>query len=305
MTHVVEEISVSREAVWVSGFGGAARIDPASNKIIWEFPEDTNVVPASVTVGSTAIWIQVDEQEPNWGEGHLYRIDPMTNGVEARIPLGMSASLVGETQEGVWYTWRTDSGDYRLGRIDALTNRIAAEIPIRSPNAAVIAEGAVWVVGGRDSRHLQRVDTRTDTVVSSLTVDAWTADHIAVSEQTQTACVWVAGGGSTRSAKAYCIDPIANRVISEVALPMDSVDGIVASGNRAYVFGRDSWGSLVTVLDESTDAVARTVRVGPSRASQVVRNTVAAILCWIVGIAAFFLLRRLAHARIVRRSQGV
>jgi branched-chain amino acid transport system substrate-binding protein len=102
-----------------------------------------------MAVGAGSVWaIGVDNR--------IYRIDPTTSRIVARIPVEAQVSTLAAGTEGVWFlNW----SDNKVTRIDLATNRVAEEIPIETPSDSGIAVGggAVWVTSPDDGR-LWRID---------------------------------------------------------------------------------------------------------------------------------------------------
>jgi YVTN family beta-propeller protein len=86
------------------------------------------------------VWVADD------GRGEVVRLDPATNEVVARIPVGDGpADLVFEGSS-VWVINHRDRG---LVRIDMQTNtaRLVATIPGGAPERMVLAAGHLWITG--------------------------------------------------------------------------------------------------------------------------------------------------------------
>jgi DNA-binding beta-propeller fold protein YncE len=119
--------------------------------------------PTQVAVGAGGVWVGV------WATGKLVRIDPASNRVVARIPVGRpqeSPIAIAVADRAVWVV---DFGDARVLRIDPVTNRVVARIPVRGGAGGIgVGAGAVWVTSGEggDQRHgwVQRLDPRRNQV---------------------------------------------------------------------------------------------------------------------------------------------
>jgi YVTN family beta-propeller protein len=80
-------------------------------------------------------------------ENVVLRIDPRDNRVVARIPVGRGSSGVAADAGSVWVANEVDG---TVSRIDPRTNRVVETIPVGgSPHDIVVAEGRVWVARGR------------------------------------------------------------------------------------------------------------------------------------------------------------
>jgi streptogramin lyase len=123
--------------------------------------------PTQVTVAAGAVWVG------GWGTGKLVRVDPATNRVAARIPVGRpqeSPIAIAATARAVWVV---DFGDAQVLRVDPATNRVVARIPVRGGAGGIGAgAGAVWVTSGEggDQRHgwVQRIDPTRNRVVATI-----------------------------------------------------------------------------------------------------------------------------------------
>jgi hypothetical protein len=161
------DIAAGAGAVWVATGAGAsdpitttavARVDPRSLRVtatanLSRTPSRYGPVASEgfplLAVGAGAVWaIGVDNR--------IYRIDPASGHVVARIKVDARVHTLAAGAEGVWFlNW----SDTTVTRIDPATNRIAERIPIRSDGLAGIAVGggSVWVTSPGDGR-LWRID---------------------------------------------------------------------------------------------------------------------------------------------------
>ena len=144
--------------------------------------------PTQVTVAAGAVWVG------GWGTGRLVRVDPATNRVAARIPVGRpqeSPIAIAATARAVWVV---DFGDAQVLRVDPATNRVVARIPVRGGAGGIAAgAGAVWVTSGEggDQRHgwVQRIDPTRNRVVATISVPSGMLWDIAIDGPS--ASVWV------------------------------------------------------------------------------------------------------------------
>jgi hypothetical protein len=128
-----------------------------------------------LAVGADSIWTY------SWGDGTVSRIDPESNTVVARIPVGdpkaFASIAVGE--RSAWVAIQTGPGTSDLLRIDVDTNRIDARREIPAGNVAV-GLGSVWVAGNTAGSRstdypysgiLVRIDPETLETVSTYRID--------------------------------------------------------------------------------------------------------------------------------------
>jgi virginiamycin B lyase len=125
--------------------------------------------PTQVTVAGGAVWVG------GWDSGRLVRVDPATNRVVARIPVGrpqQSPIAIAATPQAVWVV---DFGDARVLRVDLASNRVVARIPVRGGAGGIAAgAGGVWVTSGEggDQQHgwVQRIDPSRNRIVATTAV---------------------------------------------------------------------------------------------------------------------------------------
>ncbi len=130
------------------------RVDPASGEVLATIPVPGNAT--GVAVGGGAVWV-VSTLEPIT----IYRIDPTTKRVAARIDTGHTASGVLVYREP--YLWAANKDGY-LTRIDS-RNNLARLFEVGSPEwPALVAEGnAIWISAPLDNI-VARFDPATGTV---------------------------------------------------------------------------------------------------------------------------------------------
>jgi len=118
------------------------RVDPAGDEVLDTISLPGNV--AGVATGGGAVWV-VSNLEPIT----IYRIDPTTKRVAARIDTGHTASGALVYQEP--YLWVANQDGY-LTRIDARTNGVTL-FEVGSPEwPALVAEGnAIWISAPLDN----------------------------------------------------------------------------------------------------------------------------------------------------------
>jgi YVTN family beta-propeller protein len=136
------------------------RIDPGSNRVAATVELAAGgrapTIVGAPAVGEGAVWLPTAVGEA--GPADLLRINPRTNSVVARIPIGTSAARVGFAGGSVWVT---DPRDNTLTRIDARTNAVVG-VPIRTGGGStgvVGAYGALWVTNNRDGT-VARIDLK-------------------------------------------------------------------------------------------------------------------------------------------------
>jgi len=141
-------------SLWVAGGDHVSRIDPVGNRVEATIPFGMGaghaaVGPSGLAFGAGAVWV------PMAVPGAVWRIDPASNRVVARISLGgplREAISVSATRGAVWVASRGEGERGVLLRVDPARQRVVAEIPLDGvPTAVAAGPTAAWVVtaGGR------------------------------------------------------------------------------------------------------------------------------------------------------------
>ncbi len=207
-------IAAGPDAVWAARCE-VFRVDPRSNQVVATVlgtGQSAATCLRSVAVGAGMVWGVVPEVG-------LVRIDPATNRVAARVPVGAVGASVAVTAAGVWAVCCPGEPgepadpltvDGTLIRIDPATDRVLQRIHLGGqPTAVAAGPSGVWVVGvGR----LWRVDPVTGRVVTTTRVaeDLQAGGRVVVDR----GAVWVAasaGGVLLR------VDPRTGRVVARLA----------------------------------------------------------------------------------------
>lgn len=142
-------------AVWaLDSANSIARIDLTTNQVVatvtLDLPAGGGII--SPPVGTPdAVWVMAflgGEEAAGGGNGVLFRIDPTTNSVVARIDLEMaSAFAVGDGS--VWVVSAYAPDGTSLTRIDAGTDQPAAQIDVEGQwTPFVVGAGRLWLMGG-------------------------------------------------------------------------------------------------------------------------------------------------------------
>jgi len=141
-------------SLWVAGGDHVSRIDPVGNRVEATIPFGMGpghaaVGPSGLAFGAGAVWV------PMAVPGAVWRIDPASNRVVARISLGgplREAISVSATRGAVWVASRGEGERGVLLRVDPARQRVVAEIPLDGvPTAVAASPAAAWVAtaGGR------------------------------------------------------------------------------------------------------------------------------------------------------------
>jgi len=187
------------------------------------------------------------------GTGTVYRVDPQTNRVVAKVTFpGQAASAIASTGGSVW-VGRCKFGDTGVVRIDPATNAVAMTIEGPSACGVAIDADAVWVT---DTTHdsVWRISSRTNTVVAKIPLGAGSFPQAIA---TGFGAVWIANSANGTVAR---IDPATNAVVATVRAgatpPSGSHAGIesITAGGGAVWIGNDVDDKLYRI-DPATNAV--------------------------------------------------
>jgi hypothetical protein len=160
-------VGVGYGAVWVTGRGALARIDPASNRVVATIPMPLAGQFPSIAFGEGAVWVTSGQSR-----GIVYRVDPATNRVTATIPVPGGAFEIVVAAGTVWVSPYDPSqppspGAGEVVRLDARTNRLRS--PVEVPGEPLILRyglDAIWVTSGDE--HVYRIDPRSGAVAGPL-----------------------------------------------------------------------------------------------------------------------------------------
>jgi YVTN family beta-propeller protein len=162
---------VGEGSVWAGG-RSINRVKP--NGVVIDTISDPYLA-VSIAFGYGSVWIRNAQFEPGGG---VWRVDPATNRVTAKVPLSFYPFGLAVGEGGVW---TAHSETDRLVRIDPATNRVAARIAVGdAPLDVAVGFGSVWVANFADGT-VSRVDPRRGKVVATIEVGL-TPEHLAVGE---------------------------------------------------------------------------------------------------------------------------
>ena len=167
-------------SMWVSTGNGQStdlvRIDLGTNAItdVIHLGNPVMGTAGELAISPDAVWV------PKFYENEIDRIDPSTDSIVARIPVGTSP--VG-TLYAFGSVWVANSHGGSISRIDPGTNTVVATIPAGYPGSMeagpwqlAATSDAVWVDNGRPfffpapktKVFIQRIDPQANTVTTSL-----------------------------------------------------------------------------------------------------------------------------------------
>jgi DNA-binding SARP family transcriptional activator/DNA-binding beta-propeller fold protein YncE len=162
-------------SVWATSFdtNTVSRIDPATNRITARI-RTKGLAPMGIAVTpGGAVWVANHHGEPGGpgdSTGSVVRIDPRTDSVVAKIPLGAKDFCCGPDNmvAAAGDVWLDIPNKSLVVRIDARKDKVAARIPVAAGCGQLAAgAGSVWVAEGC-SNQIIRIDPRTNKIVARI-----------------------------------------------------------------------------------------------------------------------------------------
>jgi streptogramin lyase len=167
-----DALAMDNNTLWVGSRqqGTVMRVDPGSNKVVAtiqvfdasKLPGGPDVsVVSSVAAGNGQVWAADPVGRA------VARIDPETNTVAERVPVGIMAgalSLLGNT------LWVGSAADGKVARLDLSTKKVLASIDAPLVRGILATDSAVWF-GTVAPGVVWRVDPATNAVVGKLTLE--------------------------------------------------------------------------------------------------------------------------------------
>jgi predicted Ser/Thr protein kinase len=152
-------VATGTSGIWVIAPNRTvARLDVTRGRLIEPFsiapPRDEreDSYLSAIAVGAGGVWVVGDPVDPG-----LWRINPATDRVVARIALPFAPTDVAAGEGAVWVT--SELAD-RLERIDPSSNKVTTTIAVaRGARAVAVGAGSVWVGDELDDA-VTRVDPR-------------------------------------------------------------------------------------------------------------------------------------------------
>jgi serine/threonine-protein kinase len=235
---------------------GLVRIDPATNKItnIISIPSATDF-----TVGGGFLWVAA--------AGSLEKVNQDSNLVVGHIPIRHGFEGVGFTPFskdvvfGGGRVWDIGAppGPIDLTNpavvyeVDPSTNQVVRQLDIPSPNHLAFHDGALWVASA-GTGNVFKVDPGSSRILETASVETTQKSANAIVAGDEGVWVVEAVPGS-----ATHIDHVTGEVEATVDIP--NADGVALGGGFAWI--TNSTDGLVTQVNPATDAIVKTVRVGP------------------------------------------
>jgi streptogramin lyase len=250
----VVDVAVGGGAVWGlgrdPGIGPAVfRIDPVRREVAATIPLGCGrCFPTQLVASDGAVWLTASMDYPDSGE--IFRIDPATNQVSARLSLpGDPRDLVvGEGSLWVYSLTHFAGGGVSGGtiyRVDPETAQVSAtllpgEVPpasgINTPPVLALGHGFVWTSrhgGGRFDFGGTRVDiVRIDPQTNRVVGEPVRLDTLFLPFSTEAGSVWFRGGYEDARPTISRLDPLTLQI--QDVLPLEDVvlDGAVDPGGQ-------------------------------------------------------------------------
>ncbi len=208
------------------------------------------VGPAWLEIGFDSVWLSKIKSRT------VFRIDPLTNRIVARIAVGPSPELgIGI---GLGSVWIADTKDHSLTQIDpgnnAIVRRIPVNIPTETEGSFGLGEGSIWIVtneGGTDSGTLSRIDPVSGKILADIKIEP--KSHAVVAAF---GSVWVSSSGQGTVTR---VDPRTNTVVAKIAV--HASPRFMAAGEGSVWVLSQSDGTLARI-DPITNQVLATIEVG-------------------------------------------
>jgi len=202
----------------------------------------------------------------NCKDGDVYRIDPATAQVVARIPAGVGPSGELNVVAGAGSIWAPSETAGMIARIDPAMNAVVATIKV-ADGASYQAFGydALWVASGK-SGSLQRIDPQANAVTHTVALGN-TPGFLAAGE----GAVWIQEQGDGTVAR---IDPATVAVTGRVKVGENLKWGDIDTGGGKVWLRTTDDQTLVVIDPQSLEILAR---AGKASGSGALRYTPAGV----------------------------
>ena len=214
----------------------------------------SNIIPdAEYAIEGNPDWLAIGEDQV-WVNSKptdfVFRMDPATNKVVARVPVPKPCSGL---MIAAGTLWSPSCEENVIYRIDVATNKVVAKVPVGPANTEggiAFGAGSAWMPS--DPKGIvSRIDPATNKVTAEIKVAS--GSFTAVFGY---GLVWVS---STEKNLISVIQPATNQVIREI--PVDAAPRFMAAG-EGYVWSLNQTSGTVTKIDPFTRNVLATIQVG-------------------------------------------
>jgi YVTN family beta-propeller protein len=195
---------------------------------------------------------------PHVAANSVVVIDPRSDIVVARVPVGARPSQLAVGDGGLWVA---NLGEGTFSEIDLRNRQVVRTLATGTTAATTIAgvtvgSGAIWAVDSTSV--VRRVDLRDDSIQSDSVGGQFSSSYWALGPDvaaTGAGGVWVLTGNSSVAR----LDPRSARLVDNIALGTHPASVAVGDGS---VWVSDSADGTVSRIDASSDAVTQTIPVG-------------------------------------------
>ena len=204
-------------------------------------------LPPSVAVTRGSVWVIRTDNDS------LVRLDPVTDRVEATVPIGVAGWDLTASATDVWVTSYFANA---LVHVDAVTNRVVATLTgfPDGPVGLAAGSGSVWVASSRTA-NLVKVDARTDQIVDVIPLHRGPLYLLS-----RPLPVVIAYGSVWTRLEYYNqvlrIDPATDKVIAQIPVEtfygQDGLDGFGVGDGHLWVSGL-----TIEEIDPQRNAVVR------------------------------------------------
>ena len=256
-------MAVGAGSLWMPTSGTVTRVDLAESKV-------TAVInvgkegPQSVAASGDQIWFTDHAKKA------VSRIDPETNRIVERIPVGFPVYDIAIDGDTLWLTdlgFLTAGGNV-VARVDTNSNRVVERIDVPAPAGITVGGGSVWVaefgaVLDKPSK-VARIDPQTNEVVEEMPVATYYPQHIAYGADS----VWIANGldiekPSRDKLSVSRLDPETNKEVARIETGLN-MWGLAVGGGSVWATGSptdcatSNEGALVRIDPTANKVVGRT-----------------------------------------------
>lgn len=232
-------LAIDGDAVWVTNVGRVELWAVEGMRASVEIPRPCGTM--AMAFGS--LWVA------NCVDGDIYRIDPETAQVLARIPAEVGPSGELNVVAGAGSIWAPSETTGKVSRIDPETDSVAATIEV-APGTSYLAFGydALWAASSK-GQTLQRVDPLTDAVTDTITLGNMPGFLVAGE-----GAVWIQEQGDGTLAR---IDPETVEVTGRVQVGDNLKWGDIDTGDGKVWLRTTDDQTFVVIDPESMEVVAR------------------------------------------------
>jgi streptogramin lyase len=237
-------MAVGFGSLWVINYKPSAlhRVDPNKDTVLATIPLGNDAC-LGIVVSPVSIWV------PSCQTGELNEIDPTTNQVRHRYPVGIGTDREGAFAYAAGSLWlssnRPDTTRSVILRIDPATGRTVARITVRAKSDVVVAGfGSVWVASSATDS-VFRLDPGDNAIVARIGVGP-SPKFMAVDRF----ALWVQ---NRRDGTVSRVDPRTNREVVRVETGAPTEWGDIAVGAGAVWLSVN--GKPVTRIDPRTNHV--------------------------------------------------